>query len=113
MRTLVILALGIISSGCTALMVGGGTSGNSPYQRDTQSGSQPAPDSIVAANVRNKLASDSRISDFDLGVSLNNGKATLTGTVGSYAARERAEKLAIGTAGVSAVENLIKVQDWN
>lgn len=113
MRTLVIMAMGIILGGCTALMVGGATSGNSPYQRDTPSGPQSATDSSVAANVKNRLASDARISDFDLGVSMNNGKATLTGTVGSYAARERAEKLAIGTAGVSAVENLIKVQDLN
>ncbi|MDH3531333.1 MAG: BON domain-containing protein [Gammaproteobacteria bacterium] len=113
MRILVILAMSITLSGCTALMVGGGTSGNSPYQRDTQSGSQSATDANVAASVKNKLASDARISDFDLGVSMNNGKVTLTGTVGSYAARERAEKLAIGTAGVSAVENLIKVQNLN
>ena len=38
-------------------------------------------------------------------------KVTLSGTVGSYGAREMAEKLAIDTDGVKAVDNQIKVAD--
>lgn len=113
MRTLVIFMLAITMSACTALMVGGGTAGSGPYKRDEPSQSQSVQDATVAATVKDKLASDSRIGDFDLDVRISSGKATLSGTVGSYAARERAEKLAIGTAGVTAVENLIAVKNLN
>lgn len=110
MRALIILFTIITSAGCSALMVGGGTSGGSPYQKDQGSAAQTQSNATVTANVRNRLASDSRVKMFNFGVSTDNGRVTLSGTVDSYAAREYAEKLAIGTDGVRAVENQITVQ---
>ncbi len=50
---------------------------------------------------------------FDFGVAASNGRVILSGIVDSYAAREQAEKLAIGTAGVTSVENRITVARRN
>lgn len=113
MRNLVILLLAIMSAGCSALMVGGGTSGNNPYTRDESSATRTAADATLSTTVRNKLVSDTGIGSDDLDVSAMNGKVTLSGTVDSYAARERAEKLAIDTNGVVAVDNRIQVEHAN
>jgi osmotically-inducible protein OsmY len=48
---------------------------------------------------------------FNIGVRTWEGTVTLTGTVGSYIARDQAESIAKGTGGVKAVNNLIVVED--
>ncbi len=51
------------------------------------------------------------MSVFGIGVRTYEGTVTLTGTVGSYIARDQAETIAKGTKGVKAVNNLIEVAD--
>ncbi len=109
MRVLVILLVGIILSGCSGLMMSGASSGN-PVDENGPSQSQQASDSAITARVRNRYAADSLVSTFDIDVRTSGAKVTLSGTVTSYAAREEAEKLAIGTDGVKAVDNQIDVE---
>lgn len=112
MRTLVFLAMIFTLSGCSALMVGGGSTGSgSPYKNDERTAQQTVTDRELSSSVKTRLASDSRVSMFDITTRATAGKVTLSGTVDTYAARERAEKIAIGIDGVAAVDNQIKVQN--
>lgn len=114
MRPLVFLILIVTLSGCSALMLGGGSSGSgSPYGKDERSSSQVAVDGELAAGVQQQLSADSRVAMFDIDVRVDGGAVTLSGSVDTYAARERAEKIAIGVDGVAAVNNRITVQDRN
>ena len=110
MRLLVILLFGITLSGCSALMMGGGSTGGSPAQKDRPSNSSQSADSAITARVRNRHAADPVVSKFALGVRTSGGMVTLSGTVATYAARETAEKLAMATDGVRAVDNQITVE---
>lgn len=110
MRILVLLLMIIALSGCTALVVGGGTSGGYQGTGDARSSSVVTSDSAITAAIKNKLATDAAVGSFMVGVRTSAGKVTLTGTVGNYAAREQAERITIGTDGVKAVENRINVQ---
>ena len=109
MRVLEILLVGIILSGCSGLMMTG-SSGGSSVETDRPSQSQQASDSAITAHVRSRYAADSLVSSFDIDVRTSGAKVTLSGTVASYAAREEAEKIAINTDGVKAVDNQINVE---
>ena len=106
MRIVVLLSVISITSACSALMVSGGASGS------TRSGASAAEmsDSAVTVAVRNNIVADASISSFIIGVRTNAGKVTLTGTVDSYVAFDQAERIAIRTAGVKAIENRIVVE---
>ncbi len=108
MRVLEILLVGIILSGCSGLMMTGASSG-STVDKDRPSQSLQSSDAAITARVESRHAADSLVSMFDVKVQTSGAKVTLSGTVASYAAREAAEKLAISTDGVKAVDNQIKV----
>ncbi len=108
MRILVFLLIGIILSGCSGLMMSGASSG-STVDKDRASESHQSSDSTITARVESRHAADSLVSKFDVKVQTSGAKVTLSGTVTSYAAREAAEKLAISTDGVKAVDNQINV----
>ena len=110
MRALVFLITGITLSGCAGLMMGGGTSGKSPAETDRPTSSSQPADSAVADRVKSRYAADSVMRQFAVGVRSNGGMVTLSGTVPSYSARETAEKLAMATDGVKAVDNQIQVE---
>ncbi len=109
MRVLEILLVGIILSGCSGLMMTG-SSGGSSIDESGPSQSQQASDSAITARVRSRYAADPLVSLFDIDVQTSGAKVTLSGTVASYAAREEAEKIAISTDGVKAVDNQINVE---
>ena len=107
MRLLLILLTTLVVSGCSAMMVGGGTGGTSASSGSSSSG---AADSAVTAAVKSNLAADAAVSSFMIGVRTIGGKVTLTGTVDSYVAYEQAERVAIRSDGVQAIENRIQVK---
>ena len=110
MRVLEILLVSIILSGCSSLMMTG-SSGGSSGDENGPSQSQQAADSAITAWVRSRYAEDSLVSMFDIDVRTSGGKVTLSGTVASHAAREEAEKIAISTDGVKAIDNQINVNN--
>jgi osmotically-inducible protein OsmY len=67
-------------------------------------------DSQVKEEVLDELRWDSRIEETDVGVEVDNGIVTLTGTVDSYAKRLAAEEAAHSVTGVLDVANDIKVK---
>ena len=111
MRLLFLIIMMFALSGCTALIVGGAAVGGYQLGKDERQPSQVASDSAITTKIKSKYAVDSTVSMFDVGVRTYENKVTLSGTVGSYGAREMAEKLAIDTDGVKAVDNQIKVAD--
>ena len=111
MRILLIILLGLMVSGCTAMMVGGAAVGGYQVGKDERPAGVVASDSAITTKIKGKYVADSVVSVFNIGVRTYNGAVTLTGTVGSIAARNQAESIARGTKGVNSVNNLIAVED--
>jgi osmotically-inducible protein OsmY len=107
---LVLLAF-ILLSGCTALVVGGTGSGGYQAGEDKRDAAVQASDSAISAKINGRYGSDSAVNDFNIGVRTYEGTVTLTGTVGNFAARDQAGRIAKGTDGVVIVNNQIVVED--
>jgi hyperosmotically inducible protein len=97
----------ILLSGCTALVVGG--AGTGAYQ--TREAAVVTSDSAITTKIKGRYAADPVVGVFNIGVRTYNGTVTLTGAVGSFAARDQAGKIAKDTEGVSIVNNQIVVED--
>lgn len=102
-----VLAL-LLMSGCTALVVGGGTAGG--YQ-DARKPEVVASDSAITTEIKGKYSADSGVSMFNIGVRTHSGIVTLTGTVATYVARDQAGRIAKASTGVIAVNNQIVVEN--
>jgi hyperosmotically inducible protein len=111
MRTLIFLISLFTLSGCTALVVGG--AGVVGYQlgKDDRPASVVTSDSAITTQIKGKYAADDVVSVFNISVRTYEGTVTLSGTVGSILARDRAESLAKGTNGVVVVNNQIIIED--
>ena len=111
MRVLSVLIAMLVLSGCTAMMVGGAAVGGYQVGKDERPASVVASDSAITTKIKGKYVADTIVSVFNIGVRTWEGNVTLSGTVGSYIAREQAETIAKGTKGVKAVNNQIVVED--
>ncbi len=107
MRFWTILLALLLLSGCTALVVGGGTTGG--YQ-DARKPEVVASDSAITTEIKGKYGADSTVSMFNIGVRTHNGIVTLTGTVANYVARDQAGRIAKASTGVTVVNNQIVVE---
>ena len=110
MRTILVLLAALALQACTALMVGGGSTGAYDPAEDPRQPAMSVSDASIVAAVGSSLDADPGLKMFGLGVRCEAGNVTLMGTVDTYAARERAEKLAMATKGVRSVENQIRVK---
>lgn len=66
-------------------------------------------DEKIKKNVIEQLHQYTSFEAGDLNVSVHEGRVTLTGTVPSYTALEKAVEAAMAVQGVSAVDNQLKV----
>ena len=107
---LTLLAL-MLLSGCTALVVGGAAAGAYQLGKDEREPAVVASDSAITTKIKGKYVADSVVSVFNIGVRTYEGTVSLTGTVGSFVARDQAGKLAKDTGGVLVVNNQIVVED--
>ena len=102
----ILFVVGLLGmAGCTSVVLGGSSE---PAER---SAGATAADMAISTRVRSRLAADDFVSIFNIGVQTYNGTVTLSGRVGTIAARVRAEQLARETDGVSAVNNQIVLED--
>lgn len=62
------------------------------------------PDAWVGTKVKAKFAASSSVAASDINVDVQDGKAVLTGTVETAAARQEAQRLASETEGVTSVD---------
>ena len=109
MRVLVILIFSITLSACAGLMMSGSSSGSSKTEKDRAPVSRSST-SAVSDRVMARYAADPVVKGLDLDVSASGGMVTISGVAPTYAAREAAEKLAMTTEGVAAVDNQIDVK---
>ena len=79
-----------------------------PGQRDARY--TPASDQEIHQAIRDAFLYDPRLGGFDIEVRVDEGMVTLRGLVSSMAAKRAAERDARNTAGVIAVDSLIKVR---
>ena len=110
MRLILLLLLVLTQPACTALMVGGGSSGAYEPGKESGAGAMTVSDAEIIARVGAAFDGDPGLKLFGLGIRCEGGNVTLTGSVDTYAARERAEKLAIAAHGVRSVDNQIRVK---
>lgn len=68
-----------------------------------------ASDPGITTAVKSKMAADDTVKAYQIDVDTQGGVVTLTGTVASTAARDRAVELARGTDGVTRVEDRLTV----
>lgn len=87
-----------------ALILMAGCSGSASRPVD-----ESVTDAAVTSAVRARLAADSELSPFRIGVSARDAVVTLTGRVEREAQRDRAGRLAAEVEGVKAVRNLVRV----
>lgn len=106
---IIVLAL-FLMSGCTALVVGGAAVGAYQLGKDEREPAVVASDTTITTKIKGKYVADSAVNVFTIGVRTYEGIVTLTGTVGSYVARDQAGRLAKGTRGVTVVNNQIVVE---
>lgn len=112
MRIIALLVIGTTLSGCSGMMVSGGAagvSGSAPIGKQGSGSSQPS-DSQIRRNIERQFNYDSLVSQGDVDVRSSRGMVTLSGTVPTYSARERAERLAISVDGVKGIDNEIIVR---
>jgi hypothetical protein len=111
MHKSIFLSILLALSGCTAVAIGG--AGVVGYQlgKDDRPPSVVASDSAITSKIKGKFVADDVVSVFNIGVQTYEATVTLTGAVGSYNARQRAESLARETGGVKVVNNQITIED--
>ena len=111
MRVSLILLVALALTGCTALMVGGAAAVGYQVGKDERTASVVAEDSAITTRIKGKYVADSVVSVFNISVRTYEGTVTLSGTVGSILARDRAVSLARETDGVVAVNDQILIED--
>ena len=113
MRVLVFLVFAITLSGCSGLMVSGGSAASSPSAAEQATKTAQAADAATTNRVKAAFSADAELSKHVIYVRTSAGMVRISGSVPSYDAREGAEKLAIATDGVKAVDNKITVEFSN
>jgi osmotically-inducible protein OsmY len=103
----VILAI-LSLSACTSLLLGNSSTGETAGGAARSAG-QTGADSTISGAVRSALSADPELSGYAIGIRTVSGDVTLSGTVGSYPARDRAVQIAAGTKGVIRVDNRLVV----
>jgi hyperosmotically inducible protein len=92
-------------------MVGGAAAVGYQVGKDERTASVVAADSAITTSIKGKYVADSLVSVFNIGVRTYEGTVTLSGTVGSILARDRAVSLARETDGVVTVNDQIIIED--
>ena len=109
MRIVSIVLMGVLLTGCSSLLLGGGGQSDSTPRTSTGAAATSADDRSISSSIRVAFERDEDIREYAIGVGTSNRVVTLSGTVGSYAVRDRAVSIARETAGVSSVRNRIVV----
>ena len=110
--TLLLASAALLLSGCSSMMLTGSSSPGARAAGDTseQRSADRADDAAIAARVRTRLGEDPAVAAAGLAVRSDAGRVTLSGSVGSYAIRNQAYRLARQAEGVRAVINQIRVE---
>ena len=109
MRVLIAAIAALMLPACTSLLLGNASAGDGGVSTDTRSSTQVATDNEISATIRRKFSADSAVGQYAIGIRTVDNNVTLSGTVGSFPARDRAVQIASDTDGVRTVRNRIAV----
>jgi len=109
MRVLIAAMMILSLPACTSLLLGDASSGDGGLSTDQRSSSQVAADDTISATISRKFGADSTLSQYAIGIRTVDRNVTLSGTVGSFPARDRAVQIATDTDDVNDVRNRIMV----
>lgn len=109
MRLFAILLMSVFLSGCTALLIGGAAVGGYQVGKDERTAAQIARDAGTTATIKSKMVADKTVSAINVNVDTYENRVTLTGSVGSFVAKDQAGRIAAGVEGVVSVDNQLKV----
>lgn len=107
-KTIIFLLFFALLTGCTSMLLGN-TSTAEPAAGGAGNAASSAADNAISGSIRRQFSADATIRDYPLGIRTSAGNVVLTGTVGSYPARDRALQIARNTDGVRNVDNRIVV----
>ena len=108
MRVVLILIAVMAFPACTSMLLGNPSS-SEPAATDKQVAVPTGTDTAISGSIRQELGADTGLRAYAIGIRTISGIVTLSGTVGSYPARDRAVQIAAGTKGVKRVDNRIIV----
>ncbi len=109
MRVLIAAMMILSLPACTSLLLGDASSGEGGISTDQRSSSQVAADNTISETIRRKFGANSTLSQYAIGIKTVDRNVTLSGTVGSFPARDRAVRIATDTDDVNGVRNSIMV----
>jgi len=109
MRSGLIMILLLFLSACTSMLIGSASSGDGRPAVESRSSAQVADDNAISATLSARLTADAMVGKYAIGIRTADNAVTLSGTVGSFAARDRAVQIANSTDGVRNVTNRIVV----
>ena len=110
MRFRIVVLAVFLLSGCTALVVGGASTGGYQAGKNERNSAVLASDSAITTEIKRKFGADSVLSMFNINIRTYKGIVTLTGSVDDYVARNQAGGIAKATTGVEIVNNQIVVE---
>ncbi len=96
-------------AGCTSMLLGNNTSSDKSTAAPDRSSAQVAQDDAISASLRQQFSADSTVGKYPIGIRTADRRVTLSGTVGSYQARDRAVDIASNTQNVAGVNNRLVV----
>jgi osmotically-inducible protein OsmY len=109
MRPILLLLLFLSMSACTSMLLAPASSGDGGTTADRRSDAQVSRDNAISASIRRNLSGDTLVGKYAIGIRTVDSIVTLSGTVGSYSARDRAVEIATNTVNVAPVRNGIVV----
>jgi osmotically-inducible protein OsmY len=105
----VVLAALLMMTGCSSMLLGNGSSNDSRPSTSTGATVASEEDEAISAAIRQAYSEDQELRRSNIGVRTARRRVTLTGTVGSYAARDSAVDIARKARGVDNVSNRLVV----
>lgn len=110
MRTAIYLIfLLMVTTGCTSMLLGGGSSSDNRPGTSAGTDVSPPEDDEISAEIRAAYSADPKLNQYTINVRTVDGHIIISGTVGSYSARDRAVELASGIIGTHSVSYRIAV----
>ena len=109
MRLILAMMLVLTVPACTSILLGDASTSERGISTDDRSSTQVAADNAISATIRRKISADATVNEYAIGISTYDSTVTLSGTVGSFPARDRAVQIATATEGVRSVRNRIIV----
>ena len=106
MQIIAIMLVLLLSAGCTSMLLGNNSSTEQGASREQ---ANPAVDDRITAAVIEALSADELVGKYPLAVRTVNGYVIVSGTVGSYTARDRAIEIAGNVEGPTSISYRIGV----